>query len=65
LIAAKTEFSTIKHENALQAELEAFDSASEKLADFIAPSFHRYWEKGVEAPVKKAPEAPPLSMSDM
>ena len=65
LIAAKTDFSTIKHEQALQAELEAFDTASEKLADFLIPSFHRYWEKGIEAPVKKAPEAPPLSMSDM
>jgi hypothetical protein len=65
LIAAKTDFSTIKHEQALQAELEAFDNASEKLADFLIPSFHRYWEKGVEAPVKKVPEAPPLSMSDM
>ena len=65
LIAAKTDFSTIKHEYALQAELEAFDNASEKLADFLIPSFHRYWEKGVEAPVKKFPEAPPLSMTDM
>ncbi len=65
LIAAKTDFSTIKHEHALQAELEAFDIASKKLADFLIPSFHRYWEKGVEAPVKKVPEAPPLSMSDM
>lgn len=65
LIAAKTDFSTIKHEYALQAELEAFDNASEKLADFLIPSFHRYWEKGVEAPVKKVPEAPPLSMTDM
>jgi hypothetical protein len=65
LIAAKTDFSTIKHEHALQAELEAFDNASEKLADFLIPSFHHYWEKGVEAPVKKVPEAPPLSMSDM
>jgi len=65
LITAKTEFSTIKHENALQAELEAFDSASEKLASFLAPSLHRYREKGAEAPVKKVPEAPPLSMSDM
>ena len=65
LIAAKTDFSTIKHEHALQAELEAFDNASEKLADFLIPSFHRYWEKGVEAPVKKFPEAPPLSMTDM
>ena len=65
LIAAKTEFSTIKHEHALQAELEAFDNASKKLSDFLAPSFHRYREKGVEVPVKKAPEAPPLSMSDM
>ena len=65
LIAAKTEFSTIKHEHALQAELEAFDNASKNLSDFLAPSFHRYREKGVEVPVKKAPEAPPLSMSDM
>ena len=65
LIAAKTDFSTIKHEHALQAELEAFDIASKKLTDFLIPSFHRYWEKGVEAPVKKVPEAPPLSMSDM
>ena len=65
LIAAKSDFSTIKHEQALQAELEAFDIASKKLADFLIPSFHRYWEKGVEAPVKKVPEAPPLSMSDM
>ena len=65
LIAAKAEFSTIKHEQALQAELEAFDIASKKLADFLIPSFHRYREKGIEAPVKKVPEAPPLSMSDM
>ena len=65
LIAAKTDFSTIKHEYALQAELEAFDNASEKLVDFLIPSFHRYWEKGVEAPVKKFREAPPLSMTDM
>jgi len=65
LIAAKTDFSTIKHEYALQAELEAFDNASEKLADFLIPSFHRYWEKGVEDPVQKVPEAPPLSMTDM
>ena len=65
LIAAKADFSTIKHEYALQAELKAFDNASEKLADFLIPSFHRYWEKGVEAPVKKVPAAPPLSMSDM
>jgi hypothetical protein len=65
LITAKTEFSTIKHAQALQAELEAFDIASKKLADFLAPSFHRYREKGVEVQVKKAPEAPPMSMSDM
>ena len=65
LIAAKTDFSTIKHEYALQAELEAFDNASEKLADFLIPSFHRYWEKGVEDQVKKVPEAPPLTMTDM
>jgi hypothetical protein len=65
LIAAKTDFSTIKHEQALQAELEAFDIASKKLADFLIPSVHRYWEKGVEAQVKAVPEAPPLFMSDM
>jgi hypothetical protein len=65
LITAKTEFSTIKHAHALQAELEAFDNASKKLSNFLAPSFHRYREKGVEVPVKKAPEAPPMSMSDM
>ncbi len=65
LIAAKTEFSTIKHEQPLQAELQAFDVASNKLSDFLVPAFHRYWEKGVEVPVRKAPEAPPLSMSDM
>jgi hypothetical protein len=65
LITAKTEFSTIKHAQALQAELEAFDVASKKLSGFLAPLFHRYREKGVEVPVKKAPEAPPMSMSDM
>jgi hypothetical protein len=65
LIAAKTEFSTIKHEQALQAELEAFDVASNKLSDFLVPSLHRYREKGVEVPVKKVPQAPPISMSDM
>ena len=65
LIAAKTDFSTIKHEQALQAELEAFDIASKKIADFLIPSFYRYWEKGVELPVKKVSEAPPLSMTDM
>ncbi len=65
LIAAKTEFSTIKHEQALQAELEAFEIASNKLSGFLVPTFHLYREKGAEVPVKKAPEAPPLSMSDM
>ncbi len=65
LIAAKAEFSTIKHARALQAELEAFDIASKRLADFLVPSFHRYREKGADPPVKKVPEAPPLSMSDM
>ena len=65
LIAAKTEFSTIKHKEALQAELSAFDIASNKLSDFLVPTFHRYREKGVELPTKKAPQAPPLSMSDM
>ena len=65
LITAKTEFSTIKHRQTLHAELEAFDIASKKLSDFLAPSFHRYREKGIEAPAKKAPKAPPMSMSDM
>ncbi|HIK58090.1 MAG TPA: hypothetical protein EYF96_03255 [Nitrospinaceae bacterium] len=65
LIAAKTEFSTIKHEHASQAEIEAFDIASKKLSGFLASSFHRYWEKGVEVPMKKTSEIPPISMSDM
>ncbi len=65
LIAAKTNFSTIKHEHSLQAELEAFDIASKKLSDFLVPSFHGYREKGVEAAVKKTPETPSMSMSDM
>ncbi len=65
LIAAKAEFSTIKHVQVLQAELEAFNIASKKLADFLIPSLHRYQEKGAEVPVKKVPKAPPLSMLDM
>ncbi len=65
LIAAKAEFSTIRDEQAFWAEQKAFDIASKKLAGFLIPEFYRYWEKGAEAPVKKAPTAPPLSMSDM
>lgn len=65
LIAAKSDFATVENEYELSAELEAFDVTSQKLADFLLPSFHRYWEKGVQAPVEKAPDAPPMSMTDM
>lgn len=65
LIAAKSDFATIRNEHELPAELEAFDVTSQKLADFLLPSFHRYWERGVEAPVKTAPDAPPMPMADM
>jgi hypothetical protein len=65
LIAAKSDFVTVENEYELSAELEAFDVTSQKLADFLLPSFHRYWEKGVQALVEKAPDAPPMSMTDM
>jgi hypothetical protein len=66
LIAAKSDFATVTNEYELSAELEAFDATSQKLADFLLPSFHRYWEKGgVQALVEKAPDAPPISMTDM
>jgi hypothetical protein len=66
LIAAKSDFATVINEYELSAELEAFDVTSQKLADFLLPSFHRYWEKGgVQAPVEKRPDAPPMSMTDM
>ena len=66
LIAAKSDFATVTNEYELSAELEAFDVASQKLADFLLPSFYRYWERGgAQAPVEKAPAAPPMSMTDM
>jgi hypothetical protein len=65
LIAAKSDFATVTNEYELSAELEAFDVTSHKLADFLLPSFHRYWEEGVQAPAEKAPDAPPMSMTDM
>jgi hypothetical protein len=65
LIAAKSDFATVTNEYELSAELEAFDLTSNKLADFLLPSLHRYWEKGIQAPVEKASDAPPMSMTDM
>jgi len=65
LLAAKSDFATVKNEYELLAELEAFDVTSQKLADFLLPAFHRYWEEGVQAPVKKSPNAPPMPMADM
>ena len=65
LIAAKSDFATVENEYELSAELEAFDVTSQKLADFLLPSFHRYWENGVQAPAKRAPDAPPMAMTDM
>lgn len=65
LIAAKSDFATVKHEYELSAELEAFDVTSQKLADFLLPSFHRYWENGIQPPEEKAPDAPPMPMADM
>ena len=54
------------NEYELSAELEAFDVASQKLANFLLPSFHRYWERGgTQAPVEKATDVPPMSMTDM
>ena len=64
-VSAKSDFATVENEYELSAELEAFDVTSQKLADFLLPSFHRYWEKGVQVPAEKAPDAPPMSMTDM
>jgi hypothetical protein len=65
LIAAKSDFATVENEYELSAELEAFDVTSQKLADFLLPSFYRYWENGVQAPAERAPNAPPMAMTDM
>jgi len=65
LIAAKSDFTTVKSEYELLAELEAFDMTSQKLADFLLPSFHRYWEKGVQGSEEKVINAPPMPMADM
>jgi hypothetical protein len=66
LIAAKSDFATVINEYELSAELEAFDVTSQKLADFLVPSFHLYWERGGnQAPVEKELDAPPMSMTDM
>lgn len=65
LIAAKSDFAAVKNEYELSAELEAFDVTSHKLAGFLLPSFHRYWEKGAQAPIKKSADVPPIPMADM
>ena len=65
LIAAKSDFATVKHEYELSAELEAFDTTSQKLVDFLLPSFHRFWEKGIQPPEEKAPDTLPMPMADM
>lgn len=65
LIAAKSDFATVKDEYELSAELEAFDLTSRKIADFLLPSFHRYWEKGTEVLIEKNPDALPIPMADM
>tara|TARA_B100001123_G_scaffold58755_1_gene63351 strand:- start:549 stop:1523 length:975 start_codon:yes stop_codon:yes gene_type:complete len=65
LIAAKSDFTIVKSENELLAELEAFDTTSEKLADFLLPSLYRYWEKGIQASDQKVTNAPPIPMADM
>ena len=65
LIAAKSDFATVKHEYELSAELEAFDMTSQKLVDFLLPSFHRFWEKGIQPPEEKAPDTFPMPMADM
>jgi hypothetical protein len=65
LIAAKSDFTTVKSEYELLAELEAFDMTSQKLADFLLPSFHRYWEKGLQTSEEKVTNAPPMPMADM
>ena len=64
LIAAKSDFATVKNEYELSAELEAFDVTSQKLADFLLPSLYSYWEKG-QTPIKNAPDALPMPMADM
>ena len=65
LIAAKSDFATVKNEYELSAELEAFDVTSQKLADFLLPSLYSYWEKGMQTPIKKTPDALPMPMADM
>ena len=65
LIAAKSDFAIVKSEYELLAELEAFDTTSQKLADFLLPSLYRYWEKGVQASDQKVKNAPPIPMADM
>ena len=65
LIAAKSDFASVKNEYELSAELEAFDVTSQKLADFLLPSLYSYWEKGMQTPIKKAPDALPMPMADM
>ena len=65
LIAAKSDFATVKNEYELSAELEAFDVTSQKLADFLIPSLHSYWEKGTQTPIEKAPDTLPMPMADM
>ena len=65
LIAAKSDFATVKHEYELSAELEAFDMTSQKLVDFLLPSFNRFWEKGVQPPEQKALDTLPMPMADM
>ena len=65
LIAAKSDFATVKNEYELSAELEAFDLTSSKIAEFLLPSFHRYWEKGAQEPIEKGPDVFPMPMADM
>ena len=65
LIAAKSDFATVKHEYELPAELEAFDMTSQKLVDFLLPSFHRFWEKGIQLSEEKATDNLPMPMADM
>ena len=50
----------------LWAEGEKFSpEVFQKLADFLLPSFHRYWEKGIKPSKEKVKNAPPMSMADM
>ena len=65
LIAAKSDFANVKNKYELSAELEAFDMTSQKLVDFLLPSFHRFWEKGIQPPEEKAPDILPMPMADM